>query len=124
VAVGRPVVENARHGGDQSSVNALAGGTAGELDGSRLRSFDHERIRSSTGERRERTTMRRREVDVGNGERSRTGADRSSGRQPTESEPIGDRADELIPRIGFRPAVRMTDKRIGSRFPSPIRRLD
>ena len=62
VAVGQPVVENARHGGDQSFVIALAGGTAGELDGSRQRSFDHEGIRPSAGEHRKRTTIRRREV--------------------------------------------------------------
>ena len=100
VAVGQPVVENARHGGDQSIVIALAGGTAGELDGSRQRSFDHEGIRPSAGEHRERTTIRRREVGAGNGKRSRVGADRSSGRPPTESEPIGDRGDKLITRIG------------------------
>jgi len=47
VAVRQPVVENARHGGDQSIVIALAGRTAGELDGSRQRSFDREGIRSS-----------------------------------------------------------------------------
>ena len=78
---------------------ALAGGTAGELDGSRQRSFDHEGIRPSAGEHRERTTIRRREVGAGNGKRSRVGADRSSGRPPTESEPIGDRGDKLITRI-------------------------
>ena len=99
VAVGQPVVENARHGGDQSFVIALADGTAGELDGSRQRSFDHEGIRPSAGEHRERTTIRRREVGAGNGKRSRVGADRSSGRPATESEPIGDRGDELITRI-------------------------
>jgi len=38
-AVGQPVVENARHECDQSFVIALAGGTDGELDGSRQRSF-------------------------------------------------------------------------------------
>jgi hypothetical protein len=47
VAVGHPVVENARHGGDQSFAIALAGGTASELDGTRQRSFDHEGIRPS-----------------------------------------------------------------------------
>jgi hypothetical protein len=35
-------------------VIALAGGTAGELDGSRQRSFDHEGIRPSAGEHRKR----------------------------------------------------------------------
>jgi hypothetical protein len=77
------------------SVLALAGGKAGKLDGSRLRSFDHEGIRPSAGEHRERTTIRRREVGAGNGKRSRDGADRWSGRQPTESERIGDRGDRL-----------------------------
>ena len=33
--------------------------------------------------------------------RSRAGADRSSGRPATESEPIGDRGDKLITRIPF-----------------------
>jgi hypothetical protein len=84
VAVGQAVVENARHEGDQSIVIALAGGTAGELDGSRQRAFDREGIRPSAGEHRERTTIRRREVGAGNGKRSRVGADRSSGRPPTE----------------------------------------
>jgi hypothetical protein len=45
VAVGQPVVENAWHGGDQSIVITLAGGSVGELDGSRQRSFDLEGIR-------------------------------------------------------------------------------
>jgi hypothetical protein len=40
-------------------VLAMAGGTAGERDGSRQRSFDHKGIRPSTGEHRERTTIRR-----------------------------------------------------------------
>jgi hypothetical protein len=62
VAVGQPVVEDARHGCDQSFVIALSGGTAGELDGSRQRSFDHEGIRPSAGEHRKWTTVRRREV--------------------------------------------------------------
>ena len=44
VAVGQPLVEDARHGCDQSFVTALAAGTAGELEGSRQRSFDDERI--------------------------------------------------------------------------------
>jgi hypothetical protein len=38
----------------QSVVIALAGGTSGELDGSRQRSFDHEGIRPSAGEHRKR----------------------------------------------------------------------
>jgi hypothetical protein len=70
--------------------------TSGELDGSRQRSFDHEGIRPSPGEHRRRTTIWRREVGAGNGKRSRVGADRSSGRPPAESEPIGDRGDKLI----------------------------
>ena len=59
VAVGEPVVESAWRGGDQGLVVALAGGTAGELDGSRQCSIDRERIRPSAGEHRERTTLRR-----------------------------------------------------------------
>jgi hypothetical protein len=78
VAVGQPVVEKARHGCDQSFGIALAGGTAGELDGSRQRSFDHEGIRPSAGEHRKRMTIRRREVGARNGKRSRPTADRSS----------------------------------------------
>ncbi len=42
MAVGQPVVESAWHGGDQGFVIALAGGTAGELDGSRQHAFDRE----------------------------------------------------------------------------------
>jgi hypothetical protein len=80
-------------------VRYLAGGTAGELDGSRERSFDHEGIRPSAGEHRERTTIRRRKVGAGNGKISRPGADHSSGRPPTESERIGDRGDKLITQI-------------------------
>jgi len=80
-------------------VIALAGGTAGELDSSRQRSFDHEGMRPSAGEHRARTTIRRREVGAGNGKRSRVGADRSSGRPPTEGEPIGDRGDKLTTQI-------------------------
>jgi hypothetical protein len=80
-------------------VPSLAGGTAGERDGSRQRSFDHDGMRPREGEHRERTTVRRRKVCVGNGKRSRPGADRSSGRLPTESEPIGNRGDKLITRI-------------------------
>jgi hypothetical protein len=48
-------------------VLSLACGTAGELGGSRQRSFDQEGIRPSAGEHRERTTIRRREVGAGNG---------------------------------------------------------
>jgi len=77
----------------------LAGGTAGELDGSRQRSSDHEGIGPSAGEHRERTIIRRREVGAANGNGSRPAADRSSGRPPTESERIGDRGEELIARI-------------------------
>ena len=117
VSVGRTVVENARHGGDQSFVIALAAGTAGELDGSRHRSFDHEGMRPSAGEHRERTTIRRREVGAGNGKRSRVGADRSSGRPPTESERIGDKGDKLM--RGFHPAVKIKAQPIASRFHSP-----
>jgi hypothetical protein len=58
--VGQPVVENARHGGDQSIAIALAGGTAGELGGSRQRSSDDDGMRPSAGEHRARTTIRRR----------------------------------------------------------------
>jgi hypothetical protein len=36
VAVGQPVVENARHAGGQSLPSGLAGETVGELDGSRF----------------------------------------------------------------------------------------
>jgi hypothetical protein len=118
VAVGQPVVENARHKGDQSFVIALAGLTAGESDGSLQRSFDHEGIRLSAGEHRARTTIRRREVGAGNGKASRVGADRSSGRQPTESEPIGDRGDKLLTRIGFHPTLRSTYMQIMCRLPS------
>ena len=99
MAVGRPVVENARHGGDQSFVNALAGGMAGELDGSRQRGFDREGIGPSAGEHRARTTIRRREMGAGNGKESRVRADRSSGRPAKESERIGVRDDKLIARI-------------------------
>jgi hypothetical protein len=99
VAVGQPVVANARHGGDQSIDIPLARGTAGELGGSRQRSSDHEGIRSSSGEHRERTTIRLREVGAGNGKRSRVGADGSSGRPPTESKSLGDRGDKPTTRI-------------------------
>jgi hypothetical protein len=51
------------------------------------------------GEHRRRTTIWRREVGAGNGKRSWVGADRSSGRPATESEPFGDRGDKLIARI-------------------------
>ena len=77
-------------------LSPAAGGMAGELDGSRQRSFDHEGIRPSAGEHRERTTIRRREVGAGNGKRSRPGADRSSGRPPMESDPIDQRGDKHI----------------------------
>jgi hypothetical protein len=97
-------------------VIALAGGTAGELDGSRQRSFDHEGMRPSAGEHRERTTVRRREVGAGNRKRSPIGADRSPGRPPTESERINDRGDKPITRIGFDPEVRMTEKPIAYWF--------
>jgi hypothetical protein len=80
-------------------VLSLAGGTAGELDGSRQRSSDHEGIGPSAGEHRERTIIRRREVGAANGKRSPVGADRSSGRPPTASEPIGDRGEKLVARI-------------------------
>jgi hypothetical protein len=99
VAVGQPVVENARHGRDQSIDIALAGGTAGELDGSRQRSFDREGIRPSAGEHRERTTIRRREVGAGNGKESGVRTDRSSGRPAKESERIGNRGDKLTTRL-------------------------
>jgi hypothetical protein len=99
-------------------VIAFAVATAGELDGSRQRSFDHEGLRPSAGEHRKRTTRWRRDVGAGNGKRSRIGADRSSGRRPTERAPIGDRGDKLITRIGFHPAVRLADKAIAARFPS------
>jgi len=39
------------------------------------------------------------EMGAGNGKRFGVGADRSSGRPPTESEPVGDRGDKLITRI-------------------------
>jgi hypothetical protein len=74
-------------------------GAAGELDGSRQRSFDRERIRRSAGEHRARTTIRRREVDARNGKESRVRADRSPGRPAKESEPIGDRGDKLSTRV-------------------------
>jgi hypothetical protein len=80
-------------------VLSLAGGTADELDGSRQRSFDQEGIRPSAGEHRERTTLRRRDVGAGNGKRTRPGADRSSGRPPTESERIGERGNKLSTRV-------------------------
>ena len=82
-------------------VIALAGGTAGGPDGSRQRSFDREGIGPSAGEHRERTIIRRRDVGAANGKRSRVGADRSSGRPPTESEPIGAPGDKLTARNGF-----------------------
>src|SRR5208337_4072518 len=95
LAVGQPVVESAWHGGDQGFVIALAGGTAGELDGSRQRAFDRERIRPSAREHRERTTLRRRGVGSENGKGSRLGAHRPSGRPATEVEPIHDRCENL-----------------------------
>jgi len=70
VAVGQPVVETAWHGDDQGFVIALAGGTAGELDGSRQRPFDRERMRPSPSEHRERTTLRRRRVGAATGKRT------------------------------------------------------
>jgi hypothetical protein len=87
-------------------VITLSGGRAGELDDSRQRSFDQEGIRPSAGEHRERTTIRRREVGAGNGKRSRVGSDRSSGRQPTESEPIGATARRLGLESTLRSRVR------------------
>ena len=57
-AVGQPAVEIARRRRDQIIVISLAGGTAGELDGSRKCSFDHEGIRPRAGEHHERTTIR------------------------------------------------------------------
>jgi hypothetical protein len=105
--------------GDQSFVIALAGLTASELDGSRQCSFHHEGIRLSAGEHRARTTIRRREVGAGNGKASRVGADRSSGKPPTASEPIGDRGDKLlITRIGFHSDVKLSYKNMMSWFPS------
>jgi hypothetical protein len=80
-------------------VLSLAGGTAGELDGSRQRSFDPEGIRPSAGEHRERTTLRRRDVGAGNGKRTRPGEDRSSGTPAKENEPIGDRDNKLSTRV-------------------------
>jgi hypothetical protein len=92
-------------------VIALAGGTAVELDGSCQRSFDHEGTRPSAGEFRDRTAIRRRGVGAGNGKRSRVGADRSSERPPTESDPIGDRGDKLITQFAAR-AVRNSRPRL------------
>ena len=100
VAMGQPVVENAWRGGDQGSVIALAGGTAGELDGSRQHPFDRERIRPSAGEHRERTTLRWGRLGEANGKGSRLGAHRSSGGPATESEPIRERHDKLTHACG------------------------
>jgi hypothetical protein len=102
----------------RSSTWGLCLSTAGELDGSRQRSSEHEGIRPSAGDHRERTTIRRRAVGARNGKRSRVGADRSSGRPPTESERIGDRRDKLITRIPSRCQIHI-DKPIASRFLSP-----
>ena len=131
-AVGQPVVENARHGGDQSRVIALAGGTAGELDGSRQRSFDHEGIRPSAGEHRERTTIRQREACAGNGKRFWAGADCSSARPPRESERIGERGDKFTTRILSGGQIRKQINRVAVSVPRPgirpgldsIQRLD
>ena len=131
-AVGQPVVENARHGGDQSIVIALAGATAGELDGSRQRSFDHEGIRPSADEHRERTTIRRREVGAGNGKRFWAGADCSSARPPRESERIGERGDKFTTRILSGGQIRKQTNRVAVSVPRPgirpgldsIQRLD
>jgi hypothetical protein len=120
MAVGQPFVENARHGGDQGSVVALAGGTAGELDGWRRRFFDDEGFRPSAGEHREGTTIGRREVGTGNGKRSRVGADRSSGRPPTESERIGDRRDKLITRIPSSGQIHRHTNRVPVSLPGAV----
>jgi hypothetical protein len=74
-------------------------------------------MRRSAGEHLERTTIRRREVDAGNGKRSRVGADRSSGRPPTESERIGDRGDKLITRIPSSVQIRKKTNRVLLSFP-------
>jgi hypothetical protein len=100
------------------SVRSLAGGTAGELDGSRQRSFDQEGIRPSAGEHRERTTTRRREVGAGNGKRTRPGADRSSGRPRTESERIGDRDNKLSTRVPSSSQIHGQTNRVLVSFPS------
>jgi hypothetical protein len=98
-------------------VIASAGGMAGELDGSRQRYSDHEGITPSASEHRQRTTIRRREVGAGNGKRSRIGADRSSGRPPTESERIGDRCDKLITRILTRGQIERQTNRVRVSLP-------
>jgi hypothetical protein len=98
---------------------AMAGGTADELGGSCRRSFDHEGIRWSARQHRERTTIRRREVDAGNVKESRVGADRSSGRPPTENEPIGGGGDKLITRI---PSSGQIDRQT-NRLPVSLSRL-
>jgi hypothetical protein len=95
---------------------AMAGGTADELDGPCRRSFDHEGIRSSARQHRKRTTIRRREVGAGNVKESRVGADRSSGRPPTENEPIGGGGDKLITRIPS--SGQIDSKIIACLFPS------
>jgi hypothetical protein len=101
-------------------VLCLAGGAAGELDGSRQRSFDQEGIRPTAGEHRERTTIRRREVSGGNGNRSRPGADRSSsGSPPTESERIGDQGGNLITRIPSSGQIDRQTNRVPVSLPSP-----
>ena len=53
---------------------------------------------------------------MGESNRSRGGADRSSGRPRSESEPSGNRGGKLV--RGVHPAVELTDKRFASRFPS------
>ena len=58
------------------------------------------------------------EAGAGNGKRFWAGADRSSGRPPTESALIANRGDKLITRIGFHLAVRLTDRPIAALFPS------
>jgi hypothetical protein len=116
VAVGQPVVENTRHGGDQSVAIALAGGTVGELDGSRQRSFDRKGMRPSAGDHRrgrpygEAKWVREAVRDLGLEQTVRQeGRPRKASKSATEA---------LSELRGFRPAVRSIDKLIASLFPS------
>jgi hypothetical protein len=93
------MVEKARHGVDQTIVITLAGRTAGELDGSRLRSFGPtkkvDRVRVSIERGRpygEETWVRETVKDLGLEQTVRP-----KGRP--ESETIGDRGDKLNTQI-------------------------
>ncbi len=67
VAMGQPVVEDARRASDQGVVIALAGWKAGQLDGTRQHALDRNRATVSSGEHCERTTLRRGRLGEPNG---------------------------------------------------------